>query len=60
MENCTPVSTPMVKEISSQKTNDEQSNEIFPYRETVGALMYLMLDTKQDLAYCDGVLSCRL
>lgn len=60
MEHCTPVSTPMIKESSTEKTNDEHSNETFPYREAVGALMYLMLGTRPDLAYSVGVLSRRL
>jgi transposase InsO family protein len=48
---CKPVSTPMLKgtEIStSEKDNQAQK---FPYRQAVGALMYLMLGTRPDLAY---------
>lgn len=55
MENCTPVSTPMVKESSCEKRY-EQSNETFPYREAFGALMHLLLRARPDLAYCVGVL----
>lgn len=59
MENCTPLSTPMVKESSSEKTNAEQSNKILLYREAVGALMYLMLGTRLVIAYCVCILSRR-
>lgn len=59
MEKSNPVSTPMIKENSSvDKTNE--SHDKFPYREAVGALMYLMVGTRPDLAYSIGVLSRHL
>jgi transposase InsO family protein len=54
---CKPVSTPILKgtEIStSEKDNQAQK---FPYRQAVGALMYLMLGTRPDLAYSVGFIS---
>ena len=52
---CNPVSTPMEKLVA----NDFQSGKVtnFPYREAVGALMYLMLGTRPDISYSVGVLS---
>jgi transposase InsO family protein len=54
---CKPVSTPMLKgtEISTSE-NDNQAQK-FPYRQAVGALMYLMLGTRPDLAYSVGFIS---
>ena len=60
MENCRPVSTPVLKENTSIEKDDVQSSEKFPYREAVGALMYLMIGTRPDLAYCVGILSRHL
>lgn len=56
--DCKPVSTPILKapEVQiAEKENVKQHN--FPYRQAVGALMYLMLGTRPDLAYSVGFLS---
>lgn len=53
-----PVSTPIIKEPvlpTSNEESDKQSN--FPYRQAVGALMYLMIGTRPDLAYSVSFLS---
>ncbi|GBO18246.1 Retrovirus-related Pol polyprotein from transposon TNT 1-94 [Araneus ventricosus] len=60
MEHSKPVSTPMLKESTNIEKSDEQNSKRFPYREAVGALMYLMIGTRPDLAYCVGVLSRHL
>lgn len=54
---CKPVSTPMLKgaEISTSGKVDQAPK--FPYRQAVGALMYLMLGTRPDLAYSVGFIS---
>lgn len=51
---CRPVSTPMVK---GDVLENEENVTQFPYREAVGALMYLMIGTRPDLAYSVSVLS---
>ncbi|GFW24360.1 retrovirus-related Pol polyprotein from transposon TNT 1-94 [Trichonephila clavipes] len=54
-EECKPVATPMLKDCRLQKS--ETKNSDFPYRQAVGALMYLMVGTRPDLAYSVGFLS---
>ena len=57
--DCKPVSTPMLKtsEISQPGKEENSKMQNFPYRQAVGALMYLMLGTRPDLAYSIGFLS---
>ena len=53
---CKPVSTPMLP--SSEDSGKAPEKETaFPYRQAVGALMYLMLGSRPDLAYSVGFLS---
>lgn len=56
--DCKHVSTPMVK--TSSEASDDKEEPNYPYRSAVGALMYLMLGTRPDLAYSIGVLSRNL
>ena len=56
MQNCKPVSTPIVKE-AIESGKDEEDDPKFLYREAVGALMYLMTGSRPDLAYAVGVCS---
>lgn len=59
MNDCHPVSTPIIKEtVEPGKDMQEASNlKEFPYRQAVGALMYLMTGTRPDIAYAVGVVS---
>ncbi|KAF2891806.1 hypothetical protein ILUMI_14367, partial [Ignelater luminosus] len=53
---CKPVSIPMTKEPENSKQireNDKGSD--FPYRQAVGALMHLMVETRPDLAFSSQV-----
>lgn len=55
-DECKPVATPMLKDSRLQNPEDDKISD-FPYRQAVGALMYLMLGTRPDLAYSVGFLS---
>ena len=55
MENANPVETPIIK--SSQNNEPGKAESKFPYRSAVGALMYLMVGTRPDIAYAVGVAS---
>ncbi|GBN00347.1 Retrovirus-related Pol polyprotein from transposon TNT 1-94, partial [Araneus ventricosus] len=57
MEHSKPVSTPMLKESTNIEKSDEQSNKTFPFRESIAALMCLMIGTRPDLGCCVGVVS---
>lgn len=58
MADCNPVTTPIEKEVCHSGKNDV--TEKFPYREAVGALAYLMVGTRPDIAYAVGVASRKL
>lgn len=62
MQDCNPVSTPMVKDSSQlgKANGEEELNTVFPYREAVGALLYLMTCTRPDIAYSVSVASRKL
>lgn len=53
-EECKPVATPMLKAAEVQITGKVGEEIQFPYREAVGAIMYLMLGTRPDLAFSVG------
>ena len=53
-DGCRPVATPMLKDLGSQNYAERKN---FPYRQAVGALMYLMVGTRPDFAYSVGFLS---
>ena len=58
MSDCRPVHTPILK--GKEECTEEVNDSKFPYREAVGALMYLMMGTRPDLAYSISVLSRKL
>lgn len=56
--DCRSVSTPMLKGKETFEPGKESvKGSQFPYRQAVGAIMYLMLGTRPDLAYSIGFLS---
>lgn len=57
-QDCKPVSTPMTKEPETGKEiRESEKRTDFPYRQAVGALMYLMVGTRPDLAFSVSFLS---
>lgn len=59
MSECKPVGTPIIKDGKIEKGEDSKI-EKFPYRQVVGALAYLMVGTRPDIAYAVGVASRKL
>jgi len=59
MNECKPVGLPMVQGNLTERSNVSKKVN-FPYRETIGALMYLMLGSRPNLAYVIGLLSRNL
>lgn len=53
--NCRPVSTPIETDSEILKSGKVTEGTNFPYRQAVGALMYLMVGTRPDLAYAIGL-----
>ncbi|KAJ0175618.1 hypothetical protein K1T71_008777 [Dendrolimus kikuchii] len=58
MQNSKAAATPILKD--SELREDAGGNISFPYREAVGALAYLMVDTRPDIAYALSVVSRHL
>ena len=56
-ENCKASATPMVKITESDSAESGKVDATFPYRQAVGALMFLMTGTRPDLAFSVGYLS---
>ncbi|XP_076246274.1 uncharacterized protein LOC143186480 [Calliopsis andreniformis] len=58
MEDCKPTSTPLVpQEIFNQEDTDTKDLTKIPYRELVGALIYLSNTTRSDIAFAANMLS---
>jgi hypothetical protein len=55
--NCKPISTPLDPGMKLSKHSTQMGTEIFPYREIIGSLMYLMVCTRPDISYAIGQLS---
>ena len=56
--DCRPVSTPMViSKETFEPGKEEAEGSLFPYRQAVGAIMYLMLGIRPDLGFSIGFLS---
>lgn len=52
MTESKPMSTPI--EIKQMMTNDQEKEQKFPYRESVGSLLYASNKTRPDIAYAVG------
>jgi len=55
MAECNPIGTPL--EVGLQLVKVNESNDVLPYREAVGILMFLMVATRPDLAFAIEELS---
>jgi len=55
MAECNPIGTPL--EVGLQLGKADESDDVLPYREAVGSLMYLMVGTRPDLSFAIGKLS---
>ncbi|KAJ0180503.1 hypothetical protein K1T71_003907 [Dendrolimus kikuchii] len=58
MQNTKAAATPILKD--SELREDAGGHNSFPYREAVGALAYLMVGTRADIAYALSVVSRHL
>lgn len=57
MSDCKPTTTPIQKDSLSELDKELVDSTTFPYREAVGALAYLTVGTRPDLAYAVSVIS---
>lgn len=57
MNECNAAQTPMMANCKLQRKTDVETYTTHPYREVLGAIMYLMLATRPDLCYAVGYLS---
>lgn len=60
MSSCRSVSTPIISSTNEETHQCEKEVKNFPYRQAVGALMFLMLSTRPDIAFAIGVASRKL
>lgn len=60
MANSKPTPTPIVKECINDTELNSERDVIFPYRQAVGALTYLAVGTRPDIAYAVGKASRNL
>ncbi|XP_059223086.1 uncharacterized protein LOC131996904 [Stomoxys calcitrans] len=59
MQNCKPTTTPMELQIKLEKPSkpDPEVMQKYPYQSLIGALMYLVVNTRPDIAYPVNFLS---
>ncbi|BES89629.1 Reverse transcriptase (RNA-dependent DNA polymerase) [Nesidiocoris tenuis] len=61
MFECSPAPTPIIKDSTQSGGEDSNKEPVnFPYRQAVGALMYVMTATRPDIAYAVGVVARNL
>jgi len=55
MEDCNPVSTPMVSGVDSPKISESEND--LPYRSLIGTLLFIAKTTTSDISYAVAKLS---
>lgn len=57
MTECKAVRSPVVLGVKLELNSSEKKEEVYPYRELIGSLMYIAVATRPDIAHAVNMLS---